>query len=137
MESPIYKNERDKLNKLLTEIKEYSHLCIYSAGNRAKEIVQMQKIGFLELQKPSCFLVTGMQGNRESIDNPEYIDDIPVYVLSSYQEVMKKHALNVDNTAVFVVAMEHYHQEISDSLSQTSFKKVFFLTDMNILSCSW
>ena len=126
----IYTQARKELDKLLTEIKEYSYLCIYSAGNRAKEIVQMQKIGFLELQKPSCFLVTGMQGNRESIDNPEYIDDIPVYVLSSYQEVMKKHALNVDNTAVFVVAMEHYHQEIADSLGQTPFKNVYFLTDM-------
>ena len=40
----IYTQARKELDKLLTEIKEYSYLCIYSAGNRAKEIVQMQKI---------------------------------------------------------------------------------------------
>ena len=128
--SKLYRNERINLVNLWKEIKQYPQLCIYSAGNRAKEIIQMQKIGFLELQKPSCFFVTGMQGNRESIDNPKYIDDIPVYVLGEHEQVIGKLALIPQQTAVLVVAMEHYHQEISDSLSHTPFKNVYYMTDM-------
>lgn len=130
MENAVYKQGTIELNRLFSEIMGFQKLCVYSAGNRAKELIQMRKIGFLDLQQPSCFFVTGMQGNRESIDNPEYIDEIPVYVLSDYQEVKRRYDLKSENTAILVVAMEHYHQEISASLSQTDFKNIYYLTDI-------
>lgn len=128
--SEIYNIGCEDLQRLWKEVRQYSYLCIYSAGNRAKEIIQMQKTKFLNLQNPSCFFVTSMQGNRESIDNPECIDNIPVYVLEEHEKVISKLELIPEKTAVLVVAMEHYHQEISDSLNQTPFKNVYYLTDI-------
>lgn len=128
--SELYNKGYNELQNLWENIKQFKQLCIYSAGNRAKELIQMQKIGFLELQKKSCFWVTGMHGNRESVDNPEYIDDIPVYVLNEHRKVIDRLGLIPEQTAVLVVAMEHYHQEISESLMQTPFKNIFYLTDI-------
>lgn len=129
MNTELYRQERESLKNLLNELKKYSHLYLYSAGNRAKELIQMQKIGFLDVQRPECFLVTGMQGNRESVDNPESIDGIKVYTLQEYTEQPKRTQTDAAQTAVFVVAMEHYHTEIAEALAQTSFQNIFYLTD--------
>lgn len=125
-----YEQGRKDLEQLLDEIRRYPHLYVYSAGNRAKELVQMRKIGFLDLPAPECFLVTGMQGNRESIDNPEDIAGIPVYTLQTYRERQGKNMPETEETAVLVAAMEHYHKEISESLSLTSLRHIFYLTDV-------
>lgn len=130
MNGETYRQGKEGLNKLMDEIKEYSHLYIYSAGNRAKELIQMQKIGFLDLKRPECFLVTGMQGNRESVDNPESIDGIPVYTLQGYIEQQENVQAEAAETAVLVVAMEHYHKEIAISLSETPLQNIFYLTDI-------
>jgi len=130
MNGETYRQGKEALKELFHEIRKYPHLYIYSAGNRAKELIQMQKIGFLDLQRPECFLVTGMQGNRESVDNPENIDGILVYTLGYYTEKIKENPIEVEKTAVLVVAMEHYHEEIALSLSETSLRNVFYLTDV-------
>lgn len=126
----IYQQERKNLELLLKKLNDFPRLCIYSAGNRAKELIQMINMGFLTMPRPECFLVTGMQGNRESVDNPEKIDDIPVYVLQDYAEMMNGAMDECAGTAVLVVAMEHYHAEIAESLKETSLKNVYFLTDV-------
>lgn len=125
-----YQQERENLRLLLEKLNEFPRLCIYSAGNRAKELIQMINMDFLSMQRPECFLVTGMQGNRESVDNPEKIDDIPVYVLQGYVEMMNGAMDECAETAVLVVAMEHYHTEIAESLKETPLKNVYFLTDV-------
>lgn len=125
MDDNVYEEAGKKLDKLIDKLRECNRLCIYSAGNRAKEIVQMRKLGFLEIREPECFLVTEMKGNRESIDNPRYIDNIPVYALKEYAaEDMQK-----DKT-VLVVSMEHYHNEIRDSLQGSHFKNIYYLSDI-------
>lgn len=126
----VYQQERKNLELLLKKLNDFPRLCIYSAGNRAKELIQMINMGFLTMQKPECFLVTGMEGNRESVDNPERIDDIPVYVLHDYIGMMDGATEKCDGTAVLVVAMEHYHEEIAESLKATPFKHIYFLTDV-------
>lgn len=125
MNDKIYKQAGKELDVLIENLKKCEHLCIYSAGNRAKEIIQMCKLGFLEIKKPECFLVTEMKGNRESIDNPQYIDNIPVYVLNEYtaEEVQK-------DKIVLVAAMEHYHDEIRNSLQESQFEHIFYLSDI-------
>lgn len=124
-----YQEERKNLRLLLEKLNEFPRLCIYSAGNRAKELIQMINMGFLTMQKPDCFLVTGTQGNRESVDNPERIDGIPVYVLQDYvgmSDAMEGYVL----TAVLVAAMEHYHGDIAESLNSTPFQNIYYLNDM-------
>lgn len=120
-----YETAKVELEKLWKELQGYPYLYIYSAGNRAKEILQMCKLGFLSLKRPQAFLVTEMAGNRESIENPKYIDKIPVYTLNNMSLEYP-----VSETAVFVVAMEHYHSEIKNSLAKTEFCNIFYLTDI-------
>lgn len=130
MNGETYRQGKEDLKRLLDAIREYPQLCIYSAGNRAKELIQMQKVGLLDLQRPECFLVTGMQGNRESVDNPDNIDGILVYTLKDYVKKLENLPVEKGQTAVLVVAMEHYHKEIATSLSETPLKDVFYLTDI-------
>ncbi len=125
MNSQLYAEGKQKLDDLLSEIRSYRYLYIYSAGNRAKEIVQMRKIGFLDIPLPSGFLVTEMKGNRECIDNPVQIDGIPVCVPEEYDE-----AADLDEAVVFVTAMEHYHHDIWQNLAGSRFQHVCYLTDV-------
>lgn len=124
MKSESYVKGYEELQMLIQELKKYQHLCIYSAGNRAKEVLLMWQSGFLDIPKPEYFLVSDKKGNREFVDNPERIKDIPVYALR------EKADDNVDQTAVFVVAMEHYHKDICGCLSETSYQNIFCLTDI-------
>ena len=124
MQSAVYKKGYEELQMLISEMEECRHLCIYSAGNRAKEVLLMQQSGFLKIQKPEYFLVSEKKGNREFVDNPEEIEGIPVYALQD------KASDDVTGTVVLVVAMEHYHEEIGNLLKQTSYQKIFFLTDI-------
>ncbi|MDE7272484.1 MAG: DUF4422 domain-containing protein [Lachnospiraceae bacterium] len=125
MDSQLYVKGKRELYNLLDEIKSYKYLYIYSAGNRAKEIVQMRKIGFLDIPLPSGFLVTEMKGNRECIDNPVQIDGIPVCVLGECDE-----APDLDDTVVFVTAMEHYHHDIRQNLAGSRFHHICYLSDV-------
>lgn len=126
----IYQQERENLRLLLKKLNDFPRLYVYSAGNRAKELIQMLNMGFLTMPRPECFLVTGMQGNRESVDNPERIDGIPVYVLQDYVEMSDVKKGECDKSAVLVVAMEHYHDEIAVSLRDTPFQNIFYLNDV-------
>lgn len=126
----IYEKSKVDLEEMLNKLKSFPKLYIYTAGNRAKELIQMQKIGFLELQRPECFLVTRMEGNRESVENPERIDGIPVYTLHNYVKQHKDLIEETKDVAVFVPVMEHYHEEIAKALKEAQFQNVFFLTDV-------
>ncbi len=125
MNDLIYECAKRELDTLLHKLKEYKHLYIYSAGNRAKEIIQMRKLGFLDINRPECFLVTEMKGNRESVDNPREIEGIPVCVLNEYVPEYL-----TEDMAVLVVAMEHYHHAIGKSLGNSIFENVFYLSDI-------
>ncbi len=127
MNSEVYRKGKEALGVLLDEIRACSDLRIYSAGNRAKELIQMRRIEFLDMPEPTCFLVTGMEGNRESLDNPLEIDGIPVYTMQNCPIPAAG-----KNTMILIAAMEHYHKEIQENIRNSSFSGVCirFLTDI-------
>lgn len=128
MNDQAYRKGEKEVQELPGQLNRYRYLCIYSAGNRAKEIIQMRKLGLLDIRKPNCFLVTERGGNMGGIDNPYDIDGIPVYTLREYTAA---HDASVNrDTAVLVAAMEHYHPAIHDSLTGNGFGGVFYLTDI-------
>ena len=124
LKSESYIKGYEELGTVIKALQKYQHLCIYSAGNRAKEVMLMQRRGFLNIPTPDYFLVSEKQGNREFIDNPDTIMGIPVYSLQERTDT------NDGQTAVLVVAMEHYHEEIRKSLAETSYQDIFYLTDI-------
>lgn len=113
-----------ELNKIRNRLSAYPKLFIYSAGNRAKAITQMIHMGFLQDISIAGYIVTRREGNRESLANEVLLDGKPVHLVEEF--VDRK---GDSDAAVLVVAMEHYHQEIAESLTATCFTDVFYLTD--------
>ncbi len=144
-----YREVEKQLGSLIDKLKSCQHLCIYGAGNRAKALVKMQRLGFLDMRTPECFLVTMRNGNRESVDNPLEIDRIPVFTLEEYcmggavegrnrsdAELECGNAMECQvrqsvfhETIVLVAVMEHYHQEVRERLQEAFFQDILFLTD--------
>ena len=115
---------RQELQLMLRGLSSYPQVYLYSAGNRAKAITQMINMGFLQNIFIAGYIVTHREGNRESIVNEIFLDGKPVHLVDEFAD--GKEAADV---AVLVVAMEHYHREIGDSLSKTCLANIFYLTD--------
>lgn len=113
-----------ELQLMLSRISNYSQIYLYSAGNRAKAITQMVHMGFLQNLSIAGYIVTRMEGCRESLANEVCLGGKPVHLV---EEFVGRKA--VSDAAVLVVAMEHYHQEIGESLSATYFTNTYYLTD--------
>ncbi len=117
--------KRGKEKKLMLNwLSAYPQLYLYSAGNRAKAITQMIHMGFLQNLSLAGYIVTRREGNRESLANEVFLDGLPVHLVEEFKGEKEK-----SDTAVLVVAMEHYHEEIRASLAATRFTNIFYLTD--------
>lgn len=118
----FYQKEYEKLKKLETSLRQYKSLYFYGAGLRSEEILQMQRDGFPFLQRPEAFLVTDK--NSSSSGSPELLDDIPICALDEIKEFP-------EDSAIVVIAMDIYHEEIKQSLSELSVScpDVYYLTD--------
>lgn len=114
----------DELQQLMDKLRTHSRLYLYSAGNRAKAITQMIHMGFLQNISIAGYIVTRREGNRESLANEVLLDGKPVHLVEEFAGEK-----DASDAALLVVAMEHYHQEIAESLAATCFTDVFYLTD--------
>ena len=114
----------NELQQLIGKLQTYPCLYLYSAGNRAKAITQMIHMGFQQNLSITGYIVTRMEGNRESLANEVLLDGKPVHLVEEFVD-----SKDISDAAVLVVAMEHYHQEIRESLAATAFTNVFYLTD--------
>lgn len=118
----FYTEEYKNLKKLETSLAQYKTLYFYGAGLRSEEILQMQREGFPFLKKPEAFLVTGKKNN--SFENPEKLDGIPIYSIDEIREFP-------ENSAIVVIAMDIYHNEIRQKLADSSvtYPDIYYLTD--------
>lgn len=126
MEQNIDYNQIEKqLEEMLCDLQKYSHIYIYTAGNRAKEVLQMCKLGYLSKIRIAGFIVTGRAGSGCNPENPMYLDGKKVYLVEEFFDK----DISDENAAVWVTTMEHYHTEIEESLQKTNFRDVYYLTD--------
>lgn len=118
----FYTEEYKNLKKLVVSLQQYKTLYFYGAGLRSEEILQMQREGFPFLQRPEAFLVTGRKNS--SFKNPEQLDGIPIYGIDEITEFPT-------NSAIVVIAMDIYHDEIGKKLSELSVPcpDTYYLTD--------
>jgi len=120
-----YDDIATELEVMLESLRKYPSVYVYSAGNRAKAILQMIKMGFLTGIAVKGFIVTHREGNRESLENEMCLEDKPVQLVEEFTG-NKQFVLDA---AVWVVAMEHYHSEIRECLRDTFLKNIYFLSD--------
>lgn len=103
-------------------------LIIYGAGMGALATIECLRYHMPDI-KPYGFAVT----MREN--NPDYIFDIPVYVISDLRNIGKE-------CVVIVSTAEKYHEDINKILIQLGFDNIFFVKDkvmgeyMNGTKCS-
>lgn len=126
-----YSQIAGQLEEMLHSLQNYSHIYIYSAGNRAKEVLQMCRLGFLQGIQIEGFIVTGRARGGYNPDNPAFLDGKRVYLVEEFMGVDADMAADgaSGDTAVWVAAMEHYHMEIRESLQKTWLKNIYCLTD--------
>ncbi len=118
----FYREEYKKLKILQTSLRQYKTLYFYGAGLRSEELLQMQRDRFSFLQKPAAFLVTGK--NNNSSVSQEQLDGIPIYCIDEITKFP-------ENSAIVVVAMDIYHDEIRQKLSDITVPcpDIYYLTD--------
>jgi len=116
----FYQEEYEKLKKMEKSLLQYTAVYFYGAGLRSEEILQMQKDGFPFLRRPEAFLVSVKK--TQVFDNPEQRDGIPVYCIDEIKEFPA-------NSAIVVIAMDIYHEEIKQRLSDISGPDIYYLTD--------
>lgn len=103
------------LNNLYNEIRQFSQIVIYGAGNYAHLIYsELKKAGLKEMI--SFFVVTNQ-------DKREYLDGIPVKSVSEISAAWK------ENCAVLLAVSEVYENEISRILQEFHFVRIIKLTD--------
>lgn len=117
-----YQEEYRKLKKIEAELKRCKTIYFYGAGLRSEEILQMQREGFSFLRKPEAFLVSTKNSNSSIAS--ELLDGIPIYCIDEITEFP-------ESAAIVVVAMDIYHDEIRQKLSDitVSCPDIYYLTD--------
>ena len=116
----FYQNEYNRLKRMEVELLKYTKIYFYGAGLRSEEILQMQGEGFSFLCRPAAFLVSEIK--TKAFDNPNQRDGIPVCCIDEIKEFP-------ENSAIVVIAMNIYHEEIKQRLLEFSGIDVYYLTD--------
>lgn len=118
----FYTEEYKKLKEMEALLLRYKTLYFYGAGLRSEEILQMLREGFSFSRRPEAFLVTGKK--NDSFENPEQLDGIPIYGIDEIAEFP-------ENSAIVVIAMDIYHNEIRQRLSELPVPcpDTYYLTD--------
>lgn len=116
----FYQEEYKKLKKMEQAVLQYSAVYFYGAGLRSEEILQMQKEGFHFLRRPDAFIVSSRK--NDTVENAEQLDGIPVYCIDDMKEFP-------EDSAIVVIAMDIYHDEIKIRLSYSTCSNIYYLTD--------